>query len=76
MVLTYSILEKERRDLTIWCKVEYYADGNVFILDVPSYNPMTDQEVYDNIYNAGVSYQLRLLDEQRIDDTILPNLQY
>jgi hypothetical protein len=75
MVLTYSILEKERRDITVWCKVEYFVDGNVFILDVPSFNPITDQEVYDNIYNAGVAYQLKLIDEQRIDDTILPNLE-
>lgn len=74
MVLTYSILEKERRDITVWCRVEYYVDGNIFILNVPTYNPVTDQEVYDSIYNAGVAHQLMLIDEQRIDDTILPNL--
>jgi hypothetical protein len=76
MVLTYSILEKERRDITVWCRVEYYVDGNVFTIDVPTFNPQTDDEVYNNIFNAGVAYQLKLLDEQRIDDTILPNLQY
>ena len=76
MVLTYSILEKERRDITVWCRVEYYVDGNIFILNVPTYNPVTDQEVYDSIYNAGVAHQLMLIDEQRIDDTILPNLEY
>lgn len=75
MVLVYSILEKERRDITVWCMVEYYADGNVFILNVPTYNPITDQDVYDSIYNAGVAYQLKLIDEQRIDDQILPNLE-
>lgn len=75
MVLTYSILEKERRDTTIWCKVEYYIDGNNYVLDVPSSNPQVDLDVYNNIVNAGISHHNKILDEKRIDDQILPIIE-
>ena len=74
MVVVYTILTKERRDLTVWCQVEYYVDGNMFILNVPTYNPQTDQDVYDAIYNAGVAHQNAILEQERIDTEILPNL--
>lgn len=74
MTITYSILEKERRDLTVWCMVECFADGDTFTIHVPTYNPQNDQEVHDAILNAATSYKNNLLNFERIDNEILPLL--